>query len=107
MKHAVLIIAHKNKEQLIRLIRSLASDAFDFFVHLDAEWNLSKSELEEIQNCEKNVFLAKKRLHGVLDHWSLPQIELNLIDEALEHGGGIHTFCFSQDRIIQLRAKNI
>lgn len=33
MKHAVLIMAHKNKEQVIRLIRALACDEFDFLCY--------------------------------------------------------------------------
>ena len=49
MKHAVLIMAHKNKEQLKRLIRSLDCDEFDFFVHCDKHWKLSKEELKEIE----------------------------------------------------------
>lgn len=33
--HAVLIMAHKNKEQLIRLIKSLSVEEMDVYVHLD------------------------------------------------------------------------
>lgn len=83
MKHAVLIMAHKNKEQVIRLIRALACEEFDFFVHPDIEWNLSAQDLKDIESCADNVHLASKRIHGELDHWSLPQITLNLIDDAL------------------------
>ena len=84
MKHAVLIMAHKNKEQLIRLIRALACDEFDFFVHPDVNWDLSSEDLMDIETCADNVHLASKRIHGELDHWSLPQITLNLIDDALK-----------------------
>lgn len=83
MKHAVLIMAHKNKEQVIRLIRALACEEFDFFVHPDIKWDLSAQDLKDIENCADNVHLATKRIHGELDHWSLPQITLNLIDDAL------------------------
>ena len=84
MKHAVLIMAHKNKEQLKRLIRSLDCDEFDFFVHLDKHWKLTAEELQGIQTSAKNVYIIKKRIHGELDKWSLPQISLNLIDSVLE-----------------------
>lgn len=83
MKHAVLIMAHKNKEQLIRLIRALSCDSFDFFIHPDLNWDLSEQDLIEIETCANNIHLASKRIHGELDHWSLPQITLNLIDDAL------------------------
>lgn len=91
MKHAVLIMAHKNKEQLIRLIRSLECASFDFFVHPDVKWNLSPEELSEIENCAKGVHVIKNRIHGELDQWSLPQISLKLIDEAVSVGGGSTT----------------
>ena len=84
MKHAVLIMAHKNKEQLIRLIRTIACENFDIFVHPDANWELSEKDLKDIETCAENVHLAKKRIHGELDHWSLVQITLNLIDVALQ-----------------------
>lgn len=83
MKHAVLIIAHKNKEQLIRLIQALACESFDFFVHPDSNWDLSQQDLKDIETCADNVHLASKRIHGELDHWSLPQITLNLIGDVL------------------------
>ena len=86
MKHAVLIMAHKNKEQLIRLIRSLACPDFDIFVHPDSHWKLSKKDLFDIKTCAVNVTVAKKRIHGELDNWSLVQIALNLIDCAMGTG---------------------
>lgn len=85
MKHAVLIMAHKNKEQLIRLIQALACDSFDFYVHLDIKWNLSREDILDIKTCAENVYVIEKRIHGELDQWSLPQITLNLIDDALAH----------------------
>ena len=85
MYNAALIMAHKNKEQLIRLIKKISCDKIHVFVHLDKKWELKKEDIYEIQNCASNVFLCKKRISGVLDSWSLPQIELNLIDTALKH----------------------
>ncbi len=60
MKHAVLIMAHKNKDQVIRLIKSLESESFDFYVHCDSDWDLSADDLADIKNCSNNVFLATK-----------------------------------------------
>lgn len=85
MKHAVLIMAHKNKTQLIRLIKTMSCDTFDFFIHLDSEWDLSADDIEDIQNCAERVYVIRNRIHGELDKWSLPQISLNLIDEALKN----------------------
>ncbi len=85
MKHAALIMAHKNKKQLIRLIRAVSSDEIDIFVHLDRKWKLSREELAEIECSAPRVLLLKKRIHGVLDHFSLPQIEWNMIRAAVAH----------------------
>lgn len=84
MKHAALIMAHKNKSQLIRLIKAVSTDSIDVFVHLDKQWKLSKNDVLEIENCAHKVIIVKKRTHGVLDRFSLPQIELNMIDCALK-----------------------
>lgn len=84
MKHAVLIMAHKNAGQLKRLIKTIVSESIDVFVHLDKKWALKKDEIKEIENCAENVYVLKKRIHGVLDRFSLPQIELNLIKSALK-----------------------
>ena len=85
MKHVALIMAHKNKHQLIRLIKAVSTENIDIFVHLDKKWMLKKEEIAEIKNSSDNVFIVKKRIHGVLDRFSLPQIELNVIDAALAH----------------------
>lgn len=83
MKHAALIMAHKNKRQLIRLIKAVSTENIDIFVHLDKKWKLEREEISEIENSSENVFVIKKRIHGVLDRFSLPQIALNMIDAAL------------------------
>ena len=50
MKHAALIMAHKNKRQLIRLIKAMPTEDIDIFVHLDKKWKLTKEEIAEIEN---------------------------------------------------------
>lgn len=81
MKHAILIIAHKNKEQLIRLIKSLDCDEFDFYVHCDKEWSLTITDLRDIENAGRCVHITKNCIHGELDKWSLVQIVLNTLHE--------------------------
>ena len=84
MKHAALIMAHKNKRQLIRLIKAVRTDKIDVFVHPDKKWKLSKADISEIEGVADNVFVLKNRVHGVLDRFSLPKIELNLIAAAIK-----------------------
>lgn len=46
MKVAVLILAHKNLDQLRLLISSLNAD-FDIFVHIDKKWNVPIADLNK------------------------------------------------------------
>lgn len=42
MKFAVLILAHKNLNQVDRLISSLEHPDFDFFIHFDSKMSLTE-----------------------------------------------------------------
>ncbi|WP_279167047.1 beta-1,6-N-acetylglucosaminyltransferase [Thomasclavelia cocleata] len=83
MVNAVLIIAHKNKNQLIRLIKSLEDNEFDIFVHIDKKWKITKEEIVEIKRATSHVTVLDKRISGFLDTWSLCQITIELIKKAL------------------------
>lgn len=82
MKHAALIIAHKNVEQVIRLIRSISSEDLHVFVHLDKKMSISKNDFQRIKDCSQNVFISRERVSGALDTWSLVDIALILINLA-------------------------
>lgn len=82
MKHAIMIMAHKNVEQIMRLIKSLSTDDIHIFVHIDSEMNVTDSDLRCIESCSNNVFLVKERIHGILDTWTLVEIVLSLIETA-------------------------
>ncbi len=84
MLHATLIMAHKNKPQLIRLIKAISCPEIHVFVHLDKNWNLTETDLKEIQDTANNVYVIDKRIHGELDKWSLVQIAINLYKYALK-----------------------
>jgi len=49
MKHAILIIAHENFQQLIRLITRLDSNC-QVYIHLDKKLRFSKQELDTLSN---------------------------------------------------------
>src|SRR5690606_252818 len=59
MKTAHLIIAHKNPEQIERLIRRLQHPDFDFYIHLDKKTN---SNLFEDIGRLQNVYFIKNRI---------------------------------------------
>lgn len=84
MQNAILIIAHKNKEQLIRLIKILNDKDFDIYIHLDKKWKLSLEEINDIKFSSSNVKIINKRISGFLDTWSLCQITIELAKEAFK-----------------------
>ena len=85
MKHAVLIIAHKNKDQLKRLVKAVSDENTDVFIHPDANWLLTGEDMKEIEQSGKNnVIILKRRIHGVFHDWSLTKIQLLLIEKALK-----------------------
>lgn len=83
MRHAILIIAHKNIKQLIRLIISLQDEDFDIYVHLDKKWKLSADDIGTLKNLGEGITVLEKRISGYLDTWSLCEITLELAQEAL------------------------
>ncbi len=86
MKHAILIIAHKNLEQLVHLIQSLEHNCIDVYVHIDKKWKLNDDGFQKIQEAGPNCQICKKRLSGFLDTWSLCQIAIELMKEAKANG---------------------
>lgn len=92
MQNAILIIAHKNKEQLIRLIKILNDKDFDIYIHLDKKWKLSLEEINDIKFSSSNVKIINKRISGFLDTWSLCQITIELAKEAFKKNKNYHYF---------------
>jgi hypothetical protein len=79
MKHAVMIIAHKNVAQTIRLIRKFPIEHYYVFLHLDKKMKITPSEMIEIRQCANNLIICEKRISGRIDHWSLIEIPLMLM----------------------------
>lgn len=82
MRFAALIIAHKNANQLVRLIRALKDDEIDVYVHLDKKWNISQEEIEQIKRASSYVTVIDQRFSGYLDTWSLCEITMALLEKA-------------------------
>ena len=83
MRHAILIIAHKNLDQLIRLLSVLQDDDFDIYIHLDKKWQVSDGDIKKLINAGENITVLGTRYSGYLDTWSLCKITLELVKEAL------------------------
>lgn len=83
---AHLILAHKNPEQVRRLIRALAYEGNDFYVHIDAKIN-TDSFLSTL-SAEKNVFFIKRRVNIKWAGYGTIQATLNGFAEILDNMNG-------------------
>lgn len=81
MKIAVLMLVHKNKSQVLRLLSAMRHENIDFFLHIDkkCDWDLSDLELP-------NVYLTSRRYDVGLFEFSMVDAEIELIRTAQQHG---------------------
>ena len=86
MRSAFLIIAHKNIEQVIRLVRALDDDNIDIYIHLDKKWKLSESDILTLKQATNHIVVIEKRISGFLDTWSLCEIAIELARAAMFSG---------------------
>lgn len=80
MKVAVLLLAHKNKKQLDRLISVLDHPSVDIYIHLDKKSSLSPSDFQH-----QNVRFTEKRIDIALFDFSMVEAEMELLRTALSH----------------------
>lgn len=80
LKTAYLVMAHKNVQQLLRLIHVLKNPESDVFLHLD-------NHMDDVDVLEKaGAIITTKRFHGILFDYSLVNIEICLMKTAIEYG---------------------
>ncbi len=82
MKIAILILAHKNKEQLERLLSVLRHDNVDIYVHVDKKAPFCPSD---VVFGERVVFTENRHDVGLFG-FSMVQAEFELIHTARQHG---------------------
>lgn len=87
MKHAYLILAHKNLNQLKYLIELLDCKSNDIYIHLDAKWHLTSVELDCLSHYAKlsSVVLVKRQCISWGDY-SIVDAELELIKAGISSG---------------------
>ncbi len=83
MNHAILIMVHKNPEQVLRLVRYFPTESCVCFIHVDAKADFSIDQLKEtLAKSERNYEILQERVSGVLANWSLVEVELALLRAA-------------------------
>lgn len=81
-----LILAHKNVQQIVRLIKALQSDDSSIYIHLDKKWKISPLDIEIICNAANEVHVIKERVSTFLDDRSLVLASLSLLKAAYKEG---------------------
>lgn len=93
-----LILAHKNVQQIVRLIKALQSDDSSIYIHLDKKWNISPSDIEFIRNAADEVYVITERVSTFLDDRSLVLASLSLLKAAYTKGEkGYYILMSAQD----------
>ncbi len=86
MKHAFLIMAHSNFEQLKLLLKKLDHKDNMFYIHIDAKAEFNDTDAKNIKNaCVYSPIEFIKRSKAVWGGYSLIAIELKLLEAASAH----------------------
>lgn len=95
MKLAMLMLCHKNPEQINTLIHSMSVSSIDFFIHIDKKSDISK---DIVTNSQVHLLPDKYRVDCKWATYSLVQAELNLLRYARRHDSyDFYWFCSGQD----------
>lgn len=83
-RHAYLIIAHTDRNQLVRLLRAIDDPRNDIYVHLDSKWSASPEDFRPYVKSSALRFID--RIHPAWGGSRLIKVEMDLIREAHSHG---------------------
>ena len=78
----MMIMCHKNFNQVQRLIKRCLSDKTKVIVHFDAGLDISREQISNLRNI--GVYICERRLHGKLDDRSLVDIAMEMVNKALQ-----------------------
>lgn len=95
MKIAILLLCHKNPNQINLLIKTMYNESIDFFIHVD-----KKANFKDIIKTNNHVFILEDDLRIDVRWASFSQIKAtrNLIKSATSHGTyDYYWLCSGQD----------
>lgn len=95
MKIALLILCHKNPDQIKKFINLMKSDLFDIFIHVDKK---SQMELTHLESDSVHILPESKRVNVTWGGLSQIDATLNLIQYANQYGNyDYYWLCSGQD----------
>ena len=81
-KIAILLLVHKFPEQLMRLLKRLDDERFDFYIHVDAKSNMDTFMFIEKHIRNSQVYWVKNRVKTYFNDFSLVEATCNTMKEA-------------------------
>lgn len=88
MKHAFLIIAHNNWNQLCRFIKVIDSEKCDFFIHVNSKFNLQKETIDAVMlSAEKSKITFSERIPITWGDFGICEASMILLKTARNSGG--------------------
>ena len=82
MQHAIIIMAHKNMEQLFHLVEYFTHDCY-VFIHLDKKFKVSREEIARIESLPQ-VIKVYQKYNVYWGGFSILKCELFLLREVLK-----------------------
>ena len=101
-KIAILILGHKNLEQIYRYIRTFNPSLYDIYIHIDLRCDRSEEAYKKIASLS-NVFLFSLEESEIVDRgrFSIVSAEIKLIKRAIEKKYVYYIFSSGQDFLIK------
>lgn len=87
MKHAFLIIAHNNWNQLKRMIETLDSDLCDFYIHVNSNVDMPKS-IDFSESTRRSKVFFTPRVPIVWGKYGICNASLVALNASYQNGGG-------------------
>lgn len=88
-RHAILIMMHKNPEQVARLVKYFPADRCVCFIHVDIKANIDKKALrlalDQVGENGRQAVILEKSISGLLANWSLVEVSIALLKAAIEY----------------------
>lgn len=86
MNQAILIMMHKNPEQVVRLVKYFPDDRCVCFIHIDRKCRINLDEFQAaLDTVNRKCIILGERISGQLANWSLAKISLILIKKAYQY----------------------
>ena len=113
MKYAVLILAHKNIEQILLLVKTLSSANCDIFIHFNRLLKVSEYHLKELSNLNGGrVFVLPNKNRVVIEYHSCGMTEAILEISKYAYKIGMENYrhysyyCFISGQDFPIKSNN-